>query len=79
MTCVHKIKVYFYCRIEEGMTYSKINYCLPFSWLLPSVAKYLSTGELLPMKQLEAKTQKVKHLWQLKSNVRFDPKVSSKL
>ena len=58
------------CRVEDkGTLYPKINYCLPLSWVLPALVSYVSNGELLHMRQLEDWGQKVKHLWQLQSNL----------
>ena len=60
------------CRIEEGgALYPRINYCLPFSWLLPAVERYVSDGELTMLLHLSEWGQKVKYLWQLQSNHNF--------
>ena len=63
-------------RVEENgalFRYPKINYCLPFSWLLPALASYVSDGDLLKMDQLADWGQKVKHLWQLQTNLDIHP------
>lgn len=63
-----------YCnyRVEENGTlyrYPKINYCLPFSWLLPALESYVSGRDLRKMDQLADWGLKVKHLWQLQTNI----------
>ena len=65
---------------ENKVLYPKINYCLPFSWLQPALASYALDGDILKLNQITEEGEKIKHLWQLQSNLDIQHwTISSKL